>query len=366
MSTGARSVARAAGSARWIAVAVLLAFAPGCGSTPDPITACEPGGGLEPICGYWDPEDLVALDDGRWLLVSSFGAGFGEDSPGSLSLYAPADGTRRDLYPADPTHAPDAAFGDTTCPGPPEGPAFGPHGIDVTADQRTLYVVNHAPREAIEVFEITRDEGGAPALVWRGCVPLPEGDMGNDVAAHPDGGFVVSRFMGLGSVTDQLKLLFGGDTGFLLRWTREAGWSQVPDTNASAPNGVAVSPDGATYYTTAWGSQQLIRVAADGSDRREVDLGHRGDNLTWAQDGRLLSAGQKTEVTAVLTCATRKSGTCAVPFSVVAISPDSLETDVVLDHDPARVMGAASVAVDVGDALWIGSFASDRIARMPW
>ena len=44
--------------------------------------------------------------------------------------------------------------------------------------------------------------------------------------------------------------------------------------------------------------------------------------------------------------------------------PDTLSLEVLFDHDPARLGGAGTVALEHDGALWIGTFAGDRILRV--
>ncbi len=71
-----------------------------CSSELPVLTACEPAGGVTPICGFRDPEDLALLPGGAWILASQMGQEDG--TPGSLVGYRVADGRLRTLYPPEP------------------------------------------------------------------------------------------------------------------------------------------------------------------------------------------------------------------------------------------------------------------------
>jgi hypothetical protein len=105
-------------------------------------------------------------------------------------------------------------------------------------------------------------------------------------------------------------------------------------------------------------------VRRDGSSRRELALPHHPDNLTWGADGRLLVTGQKGSITQIPACGQLDSGTCPLPFSVVRVGPDDLSLELAFDHDPARLGGAGTVALEHDGALWIGTFAGDRLLRV--
>ena len=48
--------------------------------------------------------------------------------------------------------------------------------------------------------------------------------------------------------------------------------------------------------------------------------------------------------------------------SVYRVEPASLDAQLVLEH-PATAQGAGTVALEVGDEIFIGTFDGDRIAR---
>jgi len=353
--------------------AVLLACAGSllaCGGL-EPIRECEGRGPVHVLCGFQNPEDLAAAPGGEWIVVSQFPRLVDGDFSGAGSLLAlrPRDGERRALYPSAEAGRESAVpgVGSPECSGPPDAARFSPHGIDVAdvrGDEARLLVVNHGGREAVELFRLRVAREG-PGLVWEGCVPLPEDAQGNDVAALPDGRFVVTNMLPReAGLATMLRIALGWPTGELLEWGLDAGWRPVPDTRASAPNGVAASPDGETLYFAAWGGSKLVRIGRDGSGRRDLALSHHPDNLSWARDGALLSTGQMGSILRVPACGRIDSGTCPIPFSVLRIAPDASSFEAVYEEDPAVVGGAGTVALDHDGALWIGTFAGDRILRV--
>lgn len=330
--------------------AALLASA--CGGGPPAITECVATDTLTPLCRFQNPEDLAVVGD--WLLVSQFSAG---EKPGSLVGFRPSDGTIRTLYPIDGDSTPQGACADRLAPPAAD---FAPHGIDLAGT--TLLVVNHGSREAIEEFTLGADAEG-PTLRWLHCTPLPGDASANDVAALNAGGFVATKMVERPQWLGMLKLAFGANTGALLRFTpATAAWEVVPNTEGRGPNGVEEAPDG-TLFMAEWAGRRLVRVNADGSGRTEVPLDFSPDNLSWASDGRLLVTGQRTSVLDVPRCASLDHGTCPLPSAVAAVDPRTLAVTKLLDDDPAMTLGAASIAVELDDALWIGTFAGDRLVR---
>ena len=94
-------------SAAWLSILVLL----GC-SSAEIITDCRPHAGLRPVCGFRNPEDLVALPDGG-VLVSQMGRMDGT-RPGSLVHFDPLAEELTSLFPA----AGAGATVDVAAPGP--------------------------------------------------------------------------------------------------------------------------------------------------------------------------------------------------------------------------------------------------------
>lgn len=376
--SAARAGSRGVGRALCRAGAALLLLA-GCGG-PAPITDCVARGELVPICRFSNPEDVEAI--GSWLLISQF-AGMG-DGPGGGGLIAfrPIDGERQRLWPVKGAKpAAGGGMGAADCPGPPEAAAFSPHGLGLSADAATLLVVNHGGREAVEFFSVAPgadasyrdptsanpDEDPPPRLAWQGCVPLPERVVGNDVAALPGGGFVVSHF-GRPGFAGTWQVARGENSGLLLLWDAAEGLRAVQGSGASGPNGVVVSADGSQFYYSEWALRRVVRVSRNGAKRLSTKpLGFRPDNLTWREDGKLLVAGHRLDgLGDMRACMGLPPGddNCGLPSVVALLDPESLEHSVLLDHDPARVSGAASVALQHGEFIWIGTFAGDRLVRM--
>ncbi len=353
-------------------LAPLVSLVAGCGSEAPLLTACDPVGAVTPYCGFSNPEDLVAVAGSHWLLVSEYAE---PDESGAIVAFRTADGEQRQLFPDGPdagllgSDAPAPGWGDPACPGPPDPEAFEPHGIDAKSprnESAALAVVNHG-RETIDLFEVGYAAGG-PALGWRGCVPLPDGVWANDVAFHPDGGLVFTNMLpgpsGFDAVRSGLMMMVGGDTGNLMRWHPSTGVVAIEGSEGSGPNGVAVSEDGREIFFAEWGAGRLVRLRPDGEPRRaEIEVPHLPDNLSWARDGRLLVAGQAARLGDVIGCADVDAGTCGLAYSVVAVDPTSLETEVVFESDGAAT-GAVSSALDAGGQLYLGTFAGDRIASV--
>ncbi|MFO0689161.1 MAG: hypothetical protein U0900_10650 [Myxococcota bacterium] len=352
---------------------LLLLGSLGCSDAPV-LADCLPKHGMMPICLFQSPEDMSVV--GHWLVVSQMPTA---KKPGSLIAFHPGTATYRSLYPpmgaglgtlpSEPASAGGAGGGGGAGEGddggcragrPPSIAEFAPHGIHVAGTR--LLAVNHGRREAIEEFVLSADGTGL-TLQWTACTPLPDDASANDVVALADGGFAATKMVERPQWLGIAKLLLGMKTGALLRYSPATkAWETVPNTAGRAPNGVEVDADG-RFYVAEWTGRRIVRVAADGSGREAIDLDFSPDNLAWSADGRLLVAGQRAGVLDVPGCAAIEEGTCALPSVVVAIDPTAFKVYPILDEDPAVVLGAASIAVELDGKLWIGSFAGNRLVR---
>lgn len=358
---------RSSGGGKTGRVGLLLMLAlQGCGVEPKVITGCEPADGITPICGFHNPEDLAPLPGAGWIAVSEYGGNDAE--PGALVAYRVSDGRKLPLFPdSQAGSAGGAGPGAADCPGPPDPARFSPHGIDVDLRAHRLAAVNHGGREAVELFSVGRSARG-PVLSWQGCVPLPEGVWPNDVALLANGGFVVTQMLdkgGLAGALSLVKLVAGLDTGRVLEWLPASGFREVPSSGGRGPNGVVATPNGREIYFAEWTGSRLVRLRLrdDGAVQRdEVVLPHRPDNVTWTRDGRLLVTGQVGRIGDVLGCRGVPQGTCALPFSVVLVDPVTLDVRTILEH-PATAQGAGTVALEVGDQIFVGTFDGDRLGR---
>jgi hypothetical protein len=343
--------------------ACALFAASACGSPPErPCTDAVPPAAIATLCGFAKPEDVAWIASRNVLLVSEMGLA-APSSGGALSAVdaAPAAlGARRVLWPRGPAGPPveEPRLGDPTCETPPEPSGFSAHGLDAVPSEDAARVrvalVAHGAREAIELFDLV-GEGEGLHLVWRGCVPLPPGTAGNDVAIGPAGELFVTNYLptvhGLRALLALRAADRGEITGDVLAWSRERGWRHVAGSEASQPNGIAVSPDGATLFVAENGASRLVRMPAagarEGSERTHLPLPGRPDNLSWSRTGALLAA--------VLHPGTPGG------WSLVEIAPDSLRAVLRIEARDGRPLHSVTSAADAGARLYLGSMADDRI-----
>lgn len=350
---------------RWVIVSLFLL---GCTDESRIIDDCQAVGNLVPLCGWQRPEDMELLPDGDHIIVSEMEEDHGAVA-GSLALLRVSDSNklRLDHAQADLSQV----WGSDQCNEPP--PAnFAPHGIHLSqrVDQRwQLLVVNHGGREAVEFYEVLNSDDGY-RLLWRGCVEPPQGSFLNDVVAVTDGGFVATHMFTksddrLGSLSaSEIKALLGFNPGHVLHWNGEV-FTQLPDLEGRYTNGIQVSADGNTLFVNYWGDSTLIKYdLAMQTVLGEVDVLHP-DNSQWNESGQLLVASHDFSLSDMYICMTQKLRACPGQFSIVAVDPDSLEVTTILQHD-GKPMGAATIALQAQDFLYMGSFIGDRIVRVPY
>lgn len=314
---------------------------------------CQPDGDVQFVCGQQGPEDLVALPGSQWIVATAY------SGTGGVNLIHVGNRTSIVAYPSAAAKEQHDAKSYPTCPGPPTAAAkaaFMTHGVSVQPGSgavHRLYVVVHGAREAVEVFEVdTRP--ATPVLTWIGCAVAPEPVGLNSVRWLADGGFLASDFLARGAdAAARTKMMAGEKNGQLWEWHASTGWRALPGSDAAGANGLEISADGRWIYVAAWGTQSFFRVARDGSGKRdEIPLGFRVDNIRWARDGSLIAAGQGGAPPNQTT-------------NVVKIDPEKMTVREVLRRPNSVVFGGGTVALDIGDRLWIGSFRGDRIAIFP-
>jgi hypothetical protein len=360
------------GAARAAACAAVWLIA--CAPSVEPIVSCAASGAAHPLCGFQNPEDLVALPGGRALLVSEYG-GMLEAKPGRISRLDLATGERTVLFEASAgaagaavhPRAPTPGWGDPACRAPA---GFSPHGIDLVRRSdglHALLVVNHADRESVELFEVLEPETGA-RIEWRGCVIPPPGSWLNEVAGLPDGGLLVSHMLprreGLLQLYELARAaLFGTASGHVIEWSPVSGFSVVPGSECALANGVAVSRDGERVFVNATLGGSL-RAIDRRSGRRLHELAVASpDNLAWTADGRLLVASLAGSPLEIQACDAIERGACPTPFEILSVDPDTFASERVYRSD-GTTMGAGTVGLQVGSELFVGSFAGDRILRV--
>jgi hypothetical protein len=325
-----------------------------------PSVSCDPAAGLTLYCGFENPEDLVIVPGGEYLLLSEMGE-FMIHPPGDLALMDLATGERREI---DISWQTEEQWGAVDCPAP-SAELFSPHGIDLIAradGRQQLLVVNHGGREAVEFFELAKNEFSWK-LHWRGCAVPPGDPFINDVAGLQDGGFFVTHMWNKSTAFDKVaeQLIAGEKIGWVYEWQADTGFVQVPGSIEQMPNGIAVSADNSKIFVNIYFANKTIRIDRASGEVEGSFSVQQPDNITVDESGALWVASHKHNP---ITQTCTEPGVCLLPFEVIKANPDTLETEVVLSHSGAP-MGYATVALKVADKIYMGSAHGDRIASYP-
>jgi len=322
--------------------------------------SCDPAAGLTLYCGFENPEDLAIVPGGEKLLVSEMGE-FMIHPPGEIVLLDLASGKREAIKI---TWQSEEKWGDVDCP-IPDVSLFSPHGIDLMQREdgrQQLLVVNHGGREAVEFFELSK-ASDTWSLHWHGCA-LPPGDpFINDVAGLNDGGFFVTHMWDKSLPIDKVteKLLAGEKIGWVYEWQADTGFVQMPNSIEMMPNGIAVSADNSKIFVNIYMGNKTLRIDRASGEVEGALSVQQPDNITVDEFGMLWVASHKHDP---LNQTCGKPGVCLLPFEIIRADPETLKTEVILSQDGAP-MGFATVALRVGDKIYMGSAHGDRIASYP-
>lgn len=330
---------------------------------------CNPAGNLGFVCGPLNSEDLVQVPGTAWIVASGMDGG-AAGSRGSLHLVDSRDKTWTTLFPGTRPQVKwdKATYSD--CPGPPDLAKFSAHGLNLRPSNNgtdELYVVNHGGRELIEVFALN-PSGAEPAVSWVGCAVMPAHTWPNSVAPLPDGGMVVTDMFDPKDPKAPDKMNAGENTGAVYEWHPHKGYALVPGSQMSGNNGIEVSPDGKWIYVAAWGNKAVVRLARGGgapSKRDTLPAGFLVDNLRWAPDGQLIVAGQNVSAKQVFGCFQSHDARCAQPWRIDRWDTKAMKLTPLASKPSNPDFGDATVGLQVGDEMFVGTFRGDRIAYFP-
>lgn len=371
MAGQAGAIGKAGGLALLAGMAIAWSAAMADPVAPASRPECRPVDNLVPYCGVPMPEDLEQVPGGHSVIASDIHLKAGpaglEPQPGVLRRIDLDTGAVEPLYPAAAGSPGKSDWGDPACPGE-IGADLLPHGIHLSRRRGgawQLLAVNHGARESVEFFELASRKGRW-TLRWRGCVVVPASSHLNDVAALPDGGFLVSTMhMGGNAETREAaaKAARGENTGFLWRWTPGKGIVREPGSDSPMPNGVQVDATGRHAY---------INTASRGGEIRKLDLATgqvvgtvavpNPDNASWMADGRLLVAGVAAGPKP-MACFRDPAAPCPFASEAYAVDVRAMTAERIFGHAGAP-LNAATVAVQVGADLLVGSCFGDSFVAV--
>lgn len=321
---------------------------------------CAPDGAVRFICGLASPEDLVAVPGSDWVVVSGMdGGGLHVVSTTSLNPVK--------VFPTSTLRQRQDRRQFSSCPGPLDAARldrFDAHGLAIRAGSgrtHTVYVVHHASRESIEIFDIDA-AASPPAVIWIGCVVAPPDVVFNSVTPLPDGGLAATQFR-RANVPPEVR---GTPTGVVWEWGAGSGWTTVPGSESEGPNGIESSPDGQWLYVNLWLARKVMRISRDRTPvvTASLDLSFGPDNIRRQADGTLLAAGHGgPSVERVRECVRKFCPD--VTSNVARIDPVAWRAEHLVTYPYSKHFLSSTAAIQVGREIWIGALVGDRIARYP-
>jgi hypothetical protein len=326
------------------------------------ITGCQSDSQLMVYCEFSKPEDIVVLPDERHLLISEFGAIVPlspENLPGQISLFD-TDMLEKKLIEIT---LGDNDWGEKSCKR--DDLLLSPHGIDLNqrSDGRyQLAVVNHMPRETIEMFELINLHNSW-SLIWRGCVDAPELGYFNDVALKGDGSFFTTHMYERGlSLLSLLYISFTKpDTGFVYQWDAGDGFTKVPNSGGSFPNGISISDDEKNLFInyvfnhrTSKLNLENLNVEAEHFSKGTPDNSSINGDYIW------VATQDNTGIDLLIHC-DETVVQCSLPFTIFKLRQSDLSEVAAFSFSQTQ-MGSVTVAVTHKDKVWLGTFHGDRMA----
>jgi hypothetical protein len=335
---------------------------------PDALAAeadgCDSSAALTYVCGPINAEDLVLVPDTKWILSSAMTPGAGI----YLVNSANKEWTRLYTGSAEQIRHDPAMYG--SCVDAPVMESFITHGLHLRSHDdghATLYVVGHGGREAIEVFDVNT-MSASPELTWRGCIPMPEGLAANSVTSLRDGSLLATVLMHPGQTF--ADVFAGKPTGAIYQWSPgDSGFVLIPGSELPGNNGIEISADEREIFVVSTGLRTISVFENSHPTRllrstQALDFGP--DNVHMTADGQLITAGPSVddhncgeldpESVNIEEFASCPKGSVAAIFD-----PQTLAETARWSSPADPRFSNATMALQAGDEVWIGSFSGNRI-----
>jgi len=316
-------------------------------------SACDAKNGIQPYCGISAPEDIVHVPGTQFLIASQL-----LDKSGALILFDTKTGEHKRFTPfVNAGYPPDRQKGDKTCSIPPSDFSF--HGIDLIRDTDgilSLLAIYHGEQDSVQLFGIIQSYNSID-LQWQGCVSIADNIILNDVAALPQGGFVA---------TASSRAVQGLNKPWqVIKWQKSSGTSVVMSFPTGYGNGISASANGKLLFVNDMTNGKVIKATLDqGEILAEANIVHP-DNNSWTDGGQLLVTSVAiSTIDQIMKCIQSREGHCNLPFLVTQLDPLTMTTKLLFSHDGKTVFGGATVAVQLGDKIYLGAFAGNRMASV--
>ncbi len=335
-----------------LAKLVLIIFViTGCSSDYKNINDCKSLGTLELICNLQNPEDFAKIPEEDSIVVSQF-AGLPELNEGRILIgkLSKLDLKTNEIedFDIEFLEKNSLGIGDENCKPYKE---FYPHGIDIYSIEFFLIFPDY----------VTFSYKTNPTLIWVGCTKAPkENTYFNDVVIYDNKGsfFATHQYdKDLGFYYLFFLNIFRFDTGHVYEWNSKVGYSIVPKSAGTWPNGIEMIDDDlyVNYRTNGMISKFSNGIRNDLVLRTFLNGGP--DNVIAVGD-ELWIGGQNTDL-GQLACIEETVLQCPTPFFVIHADKD---LNIIEEYNFEDVaFGGASVAYPFEDRVFVGAYKSDRI-----
>ena len=220
-------------------------------------------------------------------------------------------------------------------------------------------MVSHHPKESIEMFELTENNGWM--LEWKGCIDVHGQYYFNDVSLDTAGNFYATHMFDSDfSLIRALWNVFAkSDTGFVVKWNTDDSFENLAFTSGSFPNGIALDQKNNNLIVNYnLGDKSILFNLATEEPLGEFEY-NSPDNVI-IKDGYAWIANHDHTVAESLGCG--EMITCPLPFSINKLS--LLDFSLINSYKfESKNMGIGTVGLPHDGSLWIGSYKSDRLAE---
>lgn len=322
--------------------------------------SCNDDAGVRYICGPVNVEDMLPIGDSDWIIASGMNGDLsGIGNNGAIHLLNRSDESWSVLFPGTSPQLRLDSSRFAACPGPIDTGNFSAHGLALREQAGNsgvydVYMTSHGAREAIEVFELD-NRAQKPAIAWVGCVPIAGTSWTNSVTILADGGFFATQFMDNALHTIE-NVTAGEITGHVFEWHPGQEVEIVAGTELAGANGILLSEDEQTLYVAAFGGHKVVRfdLGSRPVSSTEVAIDLMPDNLRWTPAGTITTGGGDWYEGCI--------GTNCGGSSVIEIDPASMTASRVAGADHFTDLEHASVALQIGEEYWVGSYMGKRVA----
>ena len=320
------------------------------------IENCDDDDSFSIVCGFQNPEDLYLSPSKNKIIISEFGSLAPITKYGEISFYDLVSESKKSpnfLYEEN-------TWGDPKCE--IKSKKISPHGIDLIQrydGKFMLAVINHLPNESIELYELI--ESDTIELIWRGCIDAPNNKYFNDVALKTDGSFYITHMYDFDATQWSIAFasLTKNPTGEVYFWNFDDGFTTVPNTTGSFPNGIDLDKSEENLYINYWFSGKTVKFNLKSLSIEYEHVGGGKDNLLVTDSGLWVAAHDYSGLES-LQC-DYSIIQCPLPFTIHHLALEDLDVLGTYSFSNGQ-MGAATVALPNKNKVWLGSFHGDRIA----